>query len=89
MTGIGLAASFLFGSWTRASSSGKTFGITETRMSALVERIARLEQRYDSVDDKIGIMSERIAQMPTRTEMNNGFERLENKIEGARRGRDS
>jgi hypothetical protein len=81
LTGVGMTFSFVVGAWTKGASAGKSQGGADARLIALSERVTRLEQRHDSVDDKIGTMAERIAQMPTRAEMAQGFDRLESRFD--------
>ena len=80
LMGLGMLMSFIGGIWTRGATSGKTQGLADAQMLSLTERVARLEQRHDKADDRFGSMAERIAQMPTRSEMAQGFDRLENLI---------
>jgi hypothetical protein len=89
LTGVGMIFSFVVGAWTRGASAGKSQGGLDARMIALTERVARLERRHDNVDDKIGSMAERIAQMPTRAEMAEGFDRLESRFDILIRVRES
>ena len=89
LTGVGMIFSFVVGAWTRGASAGKSQGGLDARLIALTERVARLEQRHDNVDDKIGVMAERIAQMPTRAEMAQGFDRLESRFDVLIRARES
>ncbi|HXT06234.1 MAG TPA: hypothetical protein VN715_04775 [Roseiarcus sp.] len=88
LTGVGMIFSFVVGAWTRGASAGKSEGGLDARLAAVAERVTRLEQRHDNVDDKIGVMAERIAQMPTRTEVAQGFDRLEGRFDMLMRARE-
>lgn len=89
IAGLVMLASFFTGAWTKGASSGKNQGTVDAQMVAIRERVARLEQRHDNADDKISLMAERIAQMPTRAEMAQGFDRMESRFDSLNRHREN
>ena len=61
------------------------------RLRAVGERVDRIEEQHEGINEKLGSMAEKIAQMPTRAEIReeikDGFTRIEGQVRDIARAR--
>lgn len=75
------AMAFFVGLWAQRRSEAQKEGARDTEIDALKHEIGRLQRLYDDLQNRVGMVGERMAQMPTREEMAASFARLEGRLD--------